>query len=187
MSVSGRIDSQVFPYAVAVFGLACAASDVLRRRIFNWLTLPMMAAGLGMGLVTGGLPGLGASALGILAGFLLYSWMFAIRMMGAGDVKMLMALGAWGGIHFAVETGVLGVLVGGAMAVVSLVLQGRLFSFIDKMRRFLLSVAVKELEVEVPKADPRLTLPYGVSIAVAAIWAAIAHPLDSYFGGFRPW
>jgi prepilin peptidase CpaA len=111
--------------------------------------------------------------------------MFWLGVMGGGDVKLLMALGAWGGLAFTEEVAVLGVLLGGALAVALLASRGRLLAFIGKMRRFLLTVFVKELELELPKVDRKLTMPFGIPIAAAAIWSAVAHPLLSW--GFRPW
>ncbi len=118
--------------------------------------------------------------LGLALGLVLYGWMFWIGMMGAGDVKLLMALGAWGGANYCVRVGLLGVFLGGAMAFVILTFQGRIVTLGLKLYRFLLSSVVRELALEPPAIDRKLTMPYGIPIAAAAIWILIEDPLKKW-------
>ncbi len=98
--------------------------------------------------------------------------------MGGGDVKLLMALGAWGGLAFAEEVAVLGVLLGGVFAVVLLAFKGRLLAFVAQNAAVsALRCSSSELELELPQVDRKLTMPFGIPIAAAAIWSAVAHPL----------
>jgi prepilin peptidase CpaA len=165
--------------------LIAAVSDVVTGKIYNWLTLPALACGFAAAGYLGGWAGLGDAALGAGIGLVLYGWMFWIRVMGGGDVKLLMALGAWGGLAFAQEVAVLGVLLGGIFAAAWLGLHGKLPAFVAKMRRFLYSLLIKELELELPQVDRKLTMPFGLPIAAAAIWSALSHPLLRW--GFLPW
>ena len=103
--------------AMAVALVACAF-DLRRRRIPNALTFGAAAAGLLTACVTGGPPALGSSALGWLVGLAVFMPVYALGGMGAGDVKLLAALGAWVGplsvFHLALYTGI----AGGAFAVI---------------------------------------------------------------------
>ena len=76
--------------------LAAALSDVRHRRVANPLVLSL--ATLGFVAAFAGIP-LGHTALRALGGLLVMTllWfpMYAFRLMGAGDVKLLMASGAW--------------------------------------------------------------------------------------------
>jgi prepilin peptidase CpaA len=83
--------------AVVVLGasLAAAVTDVRSFRIPNRLTLPLLACGLVYQLVTAGLSGLGAGLLGVLLGFALLVPFHVAGGLGAGDVKLLAAVGAW--------------------------------------------------------------------------------------------
>jgi prepilin peptidase CpaA len=178
--VFGRIESDIFVYAVAVISAIACFMDLKTGRIFNWLTLPALLFGLVFLFVTSGWLGLGDGLLGVLAGLLLYGWMFFLGYMGGGDVKLLMAMGAWGGSRFVLEVAVLGVLVGGCLAVVQLLVTGRLLGFMKRMYRFILTLIVKELVLEPPRIDRKVTMPFGVSIAIAAVSAAIWHPFEKF-------
>ncbi len=78
----------------ALLALACI-SDLRTRRIPNALTFSAVAAALLFHFVTGGVTAAGWSLVGCVVGALLFFPMFALRGMGAGDVKLLAAVGAW--------------------------------------------------------------------------------------------
>lgn len=181
--MSGRTD--FFTITIIAVSLVAVLTDVLRGRIYNWLTLPALAAGLVASFSVGGLATGGDALLGAGAGLALYGWIFFLGFMGGGDVKLLMALGAWGGLRFAVETALLGVLLGGLMSVGMLAVHGRLRDFARRMHRFLLTLFVKELEIETPQVDRKLTMPYGIPIAAAAIWIVLGDPFLRW--GMRLW
>jgi len=74
--------------------LACF-TDLRTRRIPNVLTFSAAAGALLFHLATGGWSAAGSSLAGLFLGALLFFPMFALRGMGAGDVKLLAAIGAW--------------------------------------------------------------------------------------------
>jgi len=92
--------------------LLAAAYDLRFRRIPNWLTMSGVVLGLGVNAILFGARGFGLSALGLLCAFAVYLPLYLIRGMGAGDVKLMAAVGAlvgplhWLGIFLA--TGILG-------------------------------------------------------------------------------
>jgi len=184
---SGKID--IFLTAVSVISGIAALTDLAKGRIYNWLTLPAFLAGMVYAGYERGAHGVGQAALGAFLGLVLYGWMFFVGHLGGGDVKLLIALGAWGGPAFCLETGLLGVLLGGLMAAIVLGARGKLLPFLAKLQRFLLSILVKELEVDAPRLDRKQSMPFGVPIAIAAIWTAAAHPLQKLglFPGGWPW
>jgi prepilin peptidase CpaA len=83
--------------AVATF------TDLRSRRIPNWLVLPFLLAGIVVspwrpdwnGIPRGFWHGLGQSIAGLAFGFLIYGFLFWMGGMGAGDVKLCAAIGAW--------------------------------------------------------------------------------------------
>ena len=170
-------------YPVLVFSLVAALTDLCRGKIYNWLTLPAILLGIGYGATTAGFSGATSALLGVATGLSLYGWMFWFGTMGGGDIKLLMALGAWSGPLYAFHVGVLGIFTGGALALLILLFSGKLVSFIRRMYRFVLTLMVKELELETPKIDRKLTMPFGIPIAIAAVWVKVANPLE----GFHLW
>jgi prepilin peptidase CpaA len=75
--------------AVATF------TDLRNRRIPNWLVLPFMLAGIAVSGWLHGWHGIGQSFAGLGLGVLIYGFLFWLGGMGAGDVKLCAAIGAW--------------------------------------------------------------------------------------------
>lgn len=109
----------------ALLSLACV-SDLRTRRIPNVLTLSAAVAALIFHFAAGGWPAAGWSLAGLLLGALLFFPMFALRGMGAGDVKLLAALGAWLGPWQAIWVAVFATMAGGVLAIVVSLARGYL-------------------------------------------------------------
>lgn len=163
--------------AISLLALIAVATDLLRGKIYNWLTFTGFLTGLAYQLSTQGLAGGGQAILGALVALVLFGWMFWLGFMGGGDVKLLMAFGIWGGVHYAEEVAFLAIFLGGFFAILALAVQGRLVDFLRKLYGFLLSILVRDLEVAFPKINRKLTMPFGVPLACAAVWTYFGHPL----------
>jgi prepilin peptidase CpaA len=80
------------------FMAGCLYTDILTKRIPNFLTVPFACGGVLYHCLTLGLPEGGLFAFkGLILGCLLLFIPFALGGMGGGDVKCLGALGAWMG------------------------------------------------------------------------------------------
>src|SRR5262245_22884844 len=101
--------------AVLIVAVAAAVCDVRSRRIPNVLTFGAAATALIFGLATTGLSGLGLSAAGWLVGAALFFPFFVLGGMGAGDVKLLAALGAWIGPAVVVWLAIFTAMAGGVV------------------------------------------------------------------------
>ncbi len=103
-----------------VWGVALGYWDIRYRRLPNVLTFGAALAGLGSWLITGASP-LGASALSMLAGagvaLLLTVPGYLLRQLGAGDVKLLVAIALLGGASMTLASFVAGSLLAGAVVV----------------------------------------------------------------------
>lgn len=112
---------------VIVIATLAAQADVRTRRIPNHLTLPAIVIALVSHLVLRGPSGLADSATGMaIAGVaLLPGWL--MRWMGAGDVKLVAALGAWFGMPLAVVMLLLSLVAGGVCSLVLAVRRRVLF------------------------------------------------------------
>lgn len=86
------------------WGLAILASlvavfyDVRHRIIPNWLTLPMWVGGLAWSALSAGGLALGDALLASVILAAPYVWLYVVAGGGAGDAKMMGALGAWMGM-----------------------------------------------------------------------------------------
>jgi prepilin peptidase CpaA len=172
--VLGKIES--IKYVILAVAVLATLTDLIFGKIYNWITLPTAMAGL---LASGyflGWGGVGQALLGFAAGMLFYGWLFGLKVMGGGDVKLLMALGTWAGPQYTAEVAVLGVLIGGVFAFVILLVTGRFVGFAVRLYHFLLTLIVKELEMEMPQVDRTFTMPFGVPLSIAGVWVAFSSP-----------
>jgi prepilin peptidase CpaA len=84
---------------VAVLAIASAA-DLRDRRIPNLVTFPAVGLGLVLNGVFFGFDGLRESGQGVGLGLAMLFGLFVLRWMGAGDVKLMAAVGALKGPEF---------------------------------------------------------------------------------------
>jgi prepilin peptidase CpaA len=92
------------------------AIDLRRRRIPNALTFGAAAAGLVLQSLLGGTAGLSAAATGLGVGLVILLPGYLIRATGAGDVKLMAAVGTFLGPNWVLVAGVLSILAGGLIA-----------------------------------------------------------------------
>src|SRR5712675_987614 len=97
--------------AVAVHG------DIRSHRIPNSLSLSALVAGLAFQLVEHGLQGVTSGLLGAGVGLACFAPFYVCRAMGAGDVKLLAAVGAVLGPQGAFLAAVFALLAGGLGAI----------------------------------------------------------------------
>src|SRR6476469_2987175 len=106
-----------FIIPVLAIAAAAAVADVTTRRIPNMLTFGAAAAALLVRGLLFGASGVFDASAGWVTGFIILFPLFFVRGLGAGDVKLVAALGAWMGpidavwlaLYTAVAGGVIGV------------------------------------------------------------------------------
>ena len=103
--------------------LACVP-DVRTRRIPNALTFGAAATALLFHGATGGWSGLFSSLGGWALGAALFFPIFALRGMGAGDVKLLAAVGAWLGPSDVFKVALITAIAGGVLALLVAFMHG---------------------------------------------------------------
>ncbi len=157
-------------------GAAACVTDYRSRRIPNVLTFGASVVAVLFFGVTAGLAGVAAALEGWAVGCLLFLPWFALGGMGAGDVKLLAALGAWAGPGPAVWMALYASIAGGVFAVLVSLGSG----YLREMLRNLWGLLMFWRVVGV-RPHPALTLrtgrgprlPYAFPItvgAVAVIW-----------------
>lgn len=156
---------------VGAVGLLMAAveEDVRGRRIPNRITGFALAAAVLYAGGTAGLSGLLSAIAGAAAGLAVLALPFALRGLGAGDVKAAMALGAFFGAAELLELLVWSALAAGGFALLTLATQGGLADFVRRMTlSFAGSVATLRPQYFGPAAgSPAASgLPFGVALAL---------------------
>lgn len=82
--------------AVGLLAVGVAAiTDIWKFKVHNLLTIPLMLSGLAYHGVADGWAGFTDSLLSGLCGFAILIGFYLLGGMGAGDVKLMAALGAW--------------------------------------------------------------------------------------------
>lgn len=160
---------------LAALLIPAVITDVRDRRIPNVLTLPFWVIGIAVHGLLEGLPGLKEAGLGwlILLAMTLPFWL--LGWMGAGDVKLMAAVGALVGADQALAVLLAVVLTGLVMAVIQLIRHGLL---LHSLQRFIaifgFSLAAgRPTYIEPERRERGLILPYAIPIAVGTLIALI--------------
>jgi prepilin peptidase CpaA len=171
-----NVESFLLFDAVAV-AVAAAIVDVQQHRIPNVITYPAMLAGVLLRTYCFGWKGL-LSAVGgfLLAGGIVFVF-YAVRAMGAGDLKLLAALGAIVGPRYAVNIIIATGIAGGVLALVYVAYRGQMratLSNVGAVMKFHAWGGLQahpELNLDNPAA---LRMPYGLAIAAGAVYTFVA-------------
>jgi prepilin peptidase CpaA len=157
--------------ALAAGALTATVVDIRTRRIPNVLTGSMAA--VGVGLAAAGWSGIsvGASLAGLVAGLLLMLPGHALGATGAGDVKLMGAVGAVVGIHLIVNAFLFTALAGGVLAVVVATRRRRLGATLSGTSRLIASPAGARQEIRGAAKVSRFA--YGPAIAIGSLVAAL--------------
>jgi prepilin peptidase CpaA len=155
--------------------LAAAVYDVRYRRIPNWLTVGGVVLGIALNTFLYQWPGTLYALKGLGLAFGLYVTLYALRAMGAGDVKLMAAVGSmvgwenWFGIFLVTA------VIGGIMSLILITARGRVKKTLFNVS-FILSemmsgrpayLANEELDV---KSKKSLGLAHGAVIAVGTVF-----------------
>ena len=93
-------DQMFLPVMTALSAsLIATVTDIRSLRIRNTLTVPLCLSGIVFHCWMGGWSGLSVSVAGIGIGFAVLILPYLMGILGAGDVKLLMGMGAWLGGH----------------------------------------------------------------------------------------
>lgn len=167
-----KLNTELLFLALAVAcALVGAIFDLRSRRIPNFITLPGILAGLVLHLILGGWAQLGWAALACLICGSIFLVFWLAGGMGAGDVKLMAAVGCLGGMHFVAYLLIWTALAGGVMAIALAVWRGRLKDMILNVGALALHHRSEGLKPH-PSLNVgnawTLRLPYGLAIAAGS-------------------
>jgi prepilin peptidase CpaA len=144
-------------------------TDLRDRKILNIVTLPAILTACIYHFFTSGLEGFYFSGQGFLVGLGLLIIPFLMGGIGAGDVKLLAAVGAWKGTFFIFYTGIYAGILGGFIALFILLKRRQLIS---TLRRMLFSVifliSAKGYLLNKDDEHGAISIPYAIPIALGA-------------------
>ena len=165
---------------ILAFVLYAGWLDLRTRKIPNWLTVSGFLVGLGMNSILGGWHGAKVSleGAGVALGLLLP--LVLLRGLGAGDWKLMGAVGAlmgWRPMFFILLAGF---IVSGLMGVVQMILAKRVKQTIRNMGRLVFGLATFGMRTnlkEISLDNPTLVkVPFGAAVGAAAVLSfALAH------------
>lgn len=146
---------------------AAAAVDCYRRKIPNVISLGGALLGLVLWARHDGIAGLEAGMAGWVVGAALFLPFYLLKGLGAGDVKLMGAVGACLGARHAAAAAIAVALTGGVMAAWAAAAQGRLRAALRDSLRIL--VGHRPAARVGTTAAPHQTIPYGVAIAAGTL------------------
>lgn len=165
---------EIATYAVLFFVLLiCGYTDARYGKVRNVVTVP----GMVLGLLINGIFGGWAGALSSLEGIGLAFGLFVVvsllgRVMGAGDAKLLMAVGALVGPSILLWTIVYGALIGGILAVGVALATGRLRREVVGLVMSLAGRLTGAARLDYSNTDS-LRIPYAVPLGLGAVVAVV--------------
>ena len=155
----------------AVVALVAGYTDWKSRRIPNWLTVPALLVGIGLNSIVQRWPGTKESLEGAGLGLALLLPFVIIRALGAGDWKLVGALGAFLGPSQLIAMLIIALVVNALMGVAMIVWKGRVRQSLHNFGQMLAAFARmqlpgRELTLDNPDA---VKVPFGIAVAVAMI------------------
>ena len=167
-------------WIVTVTLIVAAVIDGLKLKVPNWITFPMILSGWVFSVVTYALDGqpwyLGLcwSVLGTLVGFALLAPLWLIGGMGAGDVKLLMGVGAWVYSAHTFYAFCVSAIVGGVLAVLMVLAAGAWQKHYLQFWKIAHEITTirdpdKLAEIAAERKPTMKLLPYGIPIAIGTI------------------
>lgn len=151
---------------------AGALTDVKTGKIPNALTYPACVFGLARGLAEAGWVGLADSLAGLAFAFVPFFLLYLTGGMGAGDVKMMAAVGALMGRDFTLLAMINSVFFGALIALLIVIWEGR----IRATARYFAALFTRLFRrgAESPELAAKTQVPFGVAICLASFMTLVA-------------
>jgi prepilin peptidase CpaA len=165
------LPKQVLWLLPALFAAIAGFTDWRSRRIPNWLSISGLALGILVNSLTRGWVGAKDSLLGAGLGLVLLLPFVIMRSLGAGDWKLVGALGAFLGPSPLITVLFATVLIAGLMALILVIWKRRMGQTLRNIAHMLAAVFSfhlpgPEISLDNPEA---LKVPFGVAAAIAVV------------------
>jgi prepilin peptidase CpaA len=165
-------------FALALIVASAATYDFRYRKIPNWLNLSGLILGFGLNISLAGSSGFLSAGEGLLLAFSIYLPLYLLKGMGAGDVKLMAAIGSLVGPSTWFEIFLATALFGGLAAAVLALTKERfnetcwnVFCILHDLSHFR-SPYRSNAQLDIRNARS-LRMPHGVTIAIGCAAAFI--------------
>jgi prepilin peptidase CpaA len=173
----------IFQWGVVIgASLIAVVLDLRARRIPNLLCGPLFAVGLFQAAWRGGVDGLGSAFLAGVVLALPFVILFIFAEGGAGDAKLMAAIGAWVGLERVIIVLACVCIAGGVLALGTAIAKKRLrvvlANILLSVYSFIIAILGKRgikaaADLARPELMDKLTIPYGVAIFAGVCLAAV--------------
>jgi len=155
---------------LAVLLGAAIYTDLRFGKIYNKLTIPVMAVGVALSAARG-LPGILDSLAAIGLVLVLYLFFAPAAGIGGGDAKLMMGVGALVGLKLAVWAMLFSAIIGGVLALAAMARHRALLSTTRNMAGNLYLSAVLRAPVELSSGSKGIKFRYSPAIALGTVLA----------------
>lgn len=150
-----------------------AYTDIKENKIKNKYLLVALILGLVISLLTSGIAGIKDSILGIIVPFILLFLFFAMRMFGAGDIKLFCTIGAIMGLNFALNNIIYSFFLAGILVILKIIFTGQLFKITKELYYYFKAMFLNRTIIEFQKIEEN-RFPFGIAIFLGTIMQLIA-------------
>lgn len=146
-------------------------TDWREQKIYNKLLIPAFCIALLLHTIQGGFSGLTTSLMAASVGFVLLLLPYLMGGLGAGDVKLLAVIGAFGGVWLVFTSFLYGAIIGG---LISVFLLARRKALGNTLKHFLLFLPILQKPQSFSEAmndASQEKFPYGIAIILGTLIA----------------
>lgn len=158
--------------------LLAALTDWLRRKIYNWLTLPAMGAGLVLNALHGQFL---SSLIGFGLCFGVFFLLFILGGMKGGDAKLMAAVGAFVGWPLALVALLYTFVAGGVLAIIWSLAHGKLWILVQRMGYAMRALMTPGMTMPDLQESVVPRLPYGLAIAAGTLMTLYGPAIQGLF------
>lgn len=158
-----------FHFVIFFISTFSLITDIVNGKIYNWLTIPSIVLGFFFSFLSMNWFVISQSFFGFFIAIILFGFLYLNRIIAAGDVKLLMALGCWGGFFYTLKVAFFSILIGGFFSLFFLILKKRVSPLLKEIYFSVFFFIVDPTCFIKPKIDENLKFPFGVPISISAI------------------
>lgn len=156
-----------------LFTAAAAVKDRQCARIPNALIFVAACNGVFLQVYSNGWSGILKVVLGAAIPLILFGWLFALAMLGAGDLKLLMAVGVYTGPYGILKVLLLALISGAVLALAKMLKYGlfkeRMIYFFNYVQQMAFGRREPYMDMAYPQKSEKWTIHFAVPVFLAVL------------------